>query len=190
MEEMPFRLIRVKNFRVLEEILKLRWYHGAIRPFVRTIFLLLEGDSMGQTDPIFQFRESKGILIQLTEEQQKQISSFETIQSMIGEPDILAYDIYLDSRCIGFAMLRMYSKNGVFLWDYAIESKCQNKGYGTEALKCLLKFLKSTLDIKEITTTYIWGNEHAKHIYEKVGFIETDVVDEDDIHEVNMVKYL
>ena len=28
-----------------------------------------------------------------------------------------------------------------------------------------------------------------KHIYEKVGFTETDVVDEDDCHEVNMVYY-
>lgn len=40
-----------------------------------------------------------------------------------------------------------------------------------------------------MTTTYIWGNEHAKHVYEKVGFVETDVVDEDGIHEVNMIYY-
>lgn len=28
--------------------------------------------------------------------------------------------------------------------------------------------------------------EHTKYIYEKIGFTEIDVVDEDRIHEVNM----
>ena len=43
---------------------------------------------------------------------------------------------------------------------------------------------------QRITTTYIYGNDHAKHIYEKVGFVETDVVDEPDCHEVNMAYFL
>lgn len=145
---------------------------------------------MGQTNPIFQFVESKGILIHLTEEQRMQISTFEAIQKMIGKPEILAYDIYLDSHCIGFAMLRKYSSTDYFLWDYAMDCNCQNKGYGTMALRQLIEFMKNKFHAKELTTTYLWGNEHAKHVYEKVGFIETDVVDEDDIHEVNMIKYL
>ena len=37
------------------------------------------------------------------------------------------------------------------------------------------------------TTTYIWGNDHARHLYERIGFTETDVVDEPDCHEVNMI---
>lgn len=46
--------------------------------------------------------------------------------------------------------------------------------------------LKKEYGVKKMTTTYLWGNEHAKHVYEKVGFVETDVVDEPDCHEVNM----
>ena len=38
-----------------------------------------------------------------------------------------------------------------------------------------------------MTTTYLFGNLHAKHVYEKIGFIETDFVDEEGIHEVNMI---
>lgn len=136
----------------------------------------------------FNFVKSSGILIHLTEEQKKQISSFETIQKMIGQPDILAYDIYSKSRLVGFAMLRKYSETGYFLWDYAIDVQYQNKVFGTEALICLIKYLKSQFHAKEISTTYLWGNEIAKHLYEKVGFIETDVVDEDDVHEVNLMK--
>ena len=70
--------------------------------------------------------------------------------------------------------------------DYAIDIKYQNKGYGTEALIELGNLLKTEYGVKRMTTTYIWGNEHAKHVYEKVGFIETDVVNEPDCHEVNM----
>ena len=52
------------------------------------------------------------------------------------------------------------------------------------------EYMKTHHDAKEITTTYIYGNEHAKHVYEKVGFVETDVVDEPDCHEVNMVYHI
>lgn len=145
---------------------------------------------MGQTNPIFSFVESKGILIQLTEEQKKEISSFDAIKKKIGNPEIFAFDIYLDTKCIGFAMLRKYSSTDYFLWNYAMDCNFQNKGYGTVALKQLLEFMKTKFYAKEVTTTYLWGNEHAKHVYEKVGFIETDIVDEDDTHEVNMIKYL
>lgn len=67
-----------------------------------------------------------------------------------------------------------------------IDKKFQNKGYGTYALMKLFDFLRKEFCAKVVTTTYIWGNEHAKYIYEKVGFIETDIVDEDGIHEVNL----
>ena len=50
-----------------------------------------------------------------------------------------------------------------------------------------IEYLKTRHGAEEITTTYIWGNDCAKHVYEKVGFTETDVVDEPDCHEVNMV---
>ena len=50
--------------------------------------------------------------------------------------------------------------------------------------------MKDKYNAKELTTTYIYGNDHAKHIYEKVGFIETDIVDEPDCHEVNMIYYV
>ena len=67
--------------------------------------------------------------------------------------------------------------------------KYQNQDYGTAALVEFIRFMKDTYDMSKMTTTYVWGNEHAKHIYEKIGFTETDVVDETDCHEVNMVYY-
>ena len=66
----------------------------------------------------------------------------------------------------------------------------QNKHKGTVALKKFIDLMRIRYDAKVITTTYIYGNDHAKHIYEKMGFEETDVVDEQDCHEVNMAYYI
>jgi len=101
----------------------------------------------------------------------------------------LAFDIYSGAFLIGFAMVRKYDEGAYFLWNYAIDYQYQNQNYGTTALTAFIGFMKDTYQMSEMTTTYIWGNEHAKHIYEKIGFKETDVVDEDDCHEVNMIYY-
>ena len=135
----------------------------------------------------FQFVLSKEMKVDVSEEQQKQISSKENIKTACRKRKVIAFDIIFDDKVIGFAMLRKYSRHGYFLWDYAIDKNYQNQGYGSEALKELFSFMKNEYKAKEMTTTYIWGNEHAKHVYEKAGFIETDVIDEPDCHEVNMI---
>ena len=63
-------------------------------------------------------------------------------------------------------------------------------GKGTQTLIEFIDFMKENFGALEMTTTYVYGNDAAKHVYEKVGFIETSVVDEPDCHEVNMVYYI
>ncbi len=137
---------------------------------------------------IMKFLKTKQLHISLWEDQYKEISKLEKIDRLLNEDDddISAYDIYDGDTLIGFAMLNKYEPNSYFLWNYAIDKNYQNHGLGTKALHELIEYLKKTDNLKIMTTTYIWGNEHAKHMYEKAGFIETDVVDEPGIHEVNM----
>ena len=120
------------------------------------------------------------------------LSSKETIIEIIKEnPDtVLAYDIYDESTLIGFVLVHRFENRKYFLWEYAIDKVYQNKHYGMNALIDFIRFMKDKYNAKELTTTYIYGNDHAKHIYEKVGFIETDIVDEPDCHEVNMIYYV
>ena len=61
---------------------------------------------------------------------------------------------------------------------------------GTNALKEFISFMKEKYKAKILTTTYVYGNDIAKHVYEKVGFVETDVIDEPDCHEVNMIYHI
>ena len=86
-------------------------------------------------------------------------------------------------------MVRKFDEGAYFLWDYAIDYKYQNQNYGTIALAEFICFMNETYNLMKMTTTYIFGNTHAKHFYEKIGFVETDIVDEGDCHEVNMIYY-
>ncbi len=135
------------------------------------------------------FQLSKAMKVSVLPEQEKQLSSKQKIEFACLNENVLAFDIFSDGLLIGFAMVRKFDEGKYFLWNYAIDYKYQNKKYGTRALLEFISFMKENYNMNEMTTTYLWGNEHAKHIYEKVGFIETDVVFEDDYHEVNM-EYL
>lgn len=125
--------------------------------------------------------------IELSDEQRKQLSSKEKIEVALKDKNIFSFNIYEQDNLIGFAMLRKYSDIGYFLWNYAIDIKYQNQGYGTKALLFLIDYFETKYNALELTTTYTFGNEIAKHLYEKIGFIEADIVDEDGIHEVNMI---
>ncbi len=135
---------------------------------------------------MFDFRQSNSLKINLTEEQEKQLSDKETIKKALRDETVIAFDIHNAGALIGFAMMKDCAE-GFFLWDYAIDVKHQNKGYGSNALKEIIEFLKLEHNISWITTTYKYGNEYARRMYEKLGFVETDIVKTESIYEVNML---
>ena len=126
----------------------------------------------------------------LSEADRKQLSAMPRIEQALTDPDSLSYDIWDGDARVGFAMLCPFEGNGFFLWNFAIDSAYQNQHYGQRALRELLALLKQEHHVKVVTTTYTVGNDHAKYVYEKVGYWETDVVDENGIHEVNMAVEL
>lgn len=131
------------------------------------------------------FKRSKEIKVELEDAQWEQLCSKETIKEACQKNGVMAFDIFDGKTLIGFAMFVKW-KCTHFLWNYAIDKQYQNKGYGTAALRALLPYMKDNHKAKVVTTTYIWGNEVAKHVYEKVGFVETDIVVDGDYKEVNM----
>ena len=131
------------------------------------------------------FKNSSSIKIKVYENQKEFLSNEEKIKKVIKQDDVIGFDIYSDDRLIGFVMLQEFDKNCFFLWDYAIDYKYQNNNYGVLALEKLIGMMKNKYNLKIMTTTYKIGNEHAKHIYEKIGFVQTDIVKEQ--NEVNMI---
>ncbi len=138
------------------------------------------------------FIRSTEMKIDLTPDQAEMLSTKEDIKTIIRDnPDtVMAFDIFDGGDLIGFVLVHRFEERGFFLWEFAIDIHHQNRHKGTTALREFIDYLKVNHEAREITTTYIYGNDHAKHIYEKVGFVETDVVDEPDCHEVNMAYHI
>ena len=139
-----------------------------------------------------EFIKSKEMKINLTLAQSGMLSTKEDIKIIIKDnPDtVKAFDIYDQKELIGFVLVHEFEKKKYFLWEYAIDINFQNQGKGTKALIEFIDYMKKSFNAIELTTTYIYGNDHAKHVYEKVGFVETNVVDEPGCHEVNMIYYV
>ncbi len=138
------------------------------------------------------FVRSAEMKITLAPDQEEMLSTKEDIKTIIRDnPDtVMAFDIFEGVDLIGFVLVHRFEARKYFLWEYAIDIRHQNRHKGTKALTEFIGYMKASHAAEEITTTYIYGNDRAKHVYEKVGFVETDVVDEPDCHEVNMAYYL
>ena len=138
------------------------------------------------------FIESAEMKIVLRPDQEDMLSSKETIKEIIRQnPDtVMAFDIFDGEDLVGFVLVHRFEEHKFFLWEYAIDINHQNRHKGTKALEEFIGYMRTRHGAQVITTTYIYGNSQAKHVYEKVGFVETDVVDEPDCHEVNMAYYL
>lgn len=133
------------------------------------------------------FIKSNSMKVEVLKEQEKFLSAKDRIENAIKMDNVVAFDIYDEDLLIGFAMLKEFDNGCFFLWDFAIDHKYQNKGYGINVLKELIIFMENSYNMHTITTTYVYGNDKIKYIYEKIGFIETSVVCENNIHEVNMI---
>lgn len=158
-----------------------------IKKIIKVIFfviiVLIEKGS--RSNRMFKFIKSNSFKINLLDSQLEQLSTMEKISKVINDENIIAFDVYKGNILIGFIMLKEYD-DGYFLWDYAVDYRYQGLGYGQAILEELIIMLKSKSNAKWISTTYKYGNDIAKHIYEKVGFIETSIINENGIHEVNM----
>ncbi|MCL2170851.1 MAG: GNAT family N-acetyltransferase [Defluviitaleaceae bacterium] len=124
---------------------------------------------------------------QLNDEQAKQLSHPDKIQNALQSDDCMGFYLVDDSINIGFALVRRFAGNQFFLWNFVIDRRHQGMGKGKAFLGLLINSLKTIHNAKTITTTYIYGNEAAKRLYESFGFKQTDIVCENNVHEVNMI---
>lgn len=124
--------------------------------------------------------------LELKPEQYRQISSEEKIHTALAQHGCKGFDAYEQDVRVGFALVREYAPGCFFLWDFIIDQNHQNQGKGHAFLKLLLEHLKEAEGAKTVTTTYVAGNEAARKLYGSMGFRQTDIYRDDDIHEVNM----
>lgn len=108
-------------------------------------------------------------------------------QAYVYRETAFPFAVYADNTIVGFIMLGYYENRKQYtLWKVLIDKNYQNKGYGREALKQGIKYLKDNFGVREIYTGVALGNEKAKHLYVSVGFKETGLI-EDNMEEMKFV---
>lgn len=134
--------------------------------------------------------QSEEMKIAVFSHQVHQIPSKDNIKKACMKNRALAFDLLHQGHLVGFAALRSFEEKKFFLWCYAIDRAFQRQGLGKPLLQELIVFLKEAYDAKVLTTTYTQGNLRAQRLYESIGFVETDRVDEEGCREVNMMLRL
>ena len=127
--------------------------------------------------------------LSVSEHQKSFVSStaYSLAQAYVYHETAFPFAVYADDTIAGFIMMGYYEvKKQYTLWKLLIDKNQQNKGYGREALKQGIIYLKNKFDVKEIYTGVALGNEKAKHLYSSIGFEETGFI-EDNMEEMKYI---
>lgn len=94
-----------------------------------------------------------------------------------------------ENQMVGMALVRDFVDEpvGYDLQQFMIDSRFQNMGYGTEALKKILYVLKKEARYDHVEVCVNKKDCQAIHVYEKVGFVDSGFVDEDLPECINLI---
>lgn len=83
--------------------------------------------------------------------------------------------VYLGERVIGFMMWTTDPADGsCWLGGILIDQGMQKRGYGKQAVQAAIAMLNGRYGYNQFALSYQPANLVAKHLYRKLGFIETN----------------
>ena len=92
-----------------------------------------------------------------------------------------AFFVYDDETPVGMGLYHDEdSLNAYIFSELFIDEHFQRKGYGKAATQLVLERMKNDGKYSKVILCYVKGNDAAKALYERFGFLETDR-DEDEI---------
>lgn len=96
--------------------------------------------------------------------------------------DVYPFAIYHDELPVGFMMLdEDLEEKCLVIWRIMFPPEHQNKGYGTQAIREIIRRAKDSGKYECMIIDYVPENQIAKHVYEKLGFLPTGVVHDGEI---------
>lgn len=91
------------------------------------------------------------------------------------------FDIIVDGQRIGEVEIFKESKDSLNVVWVGVDQTKRGLGYASAAMNGIVRFAKHE-DFKQITLEVPGNSPDAKHIYEKIGFVETEkLTSEDDV---------
>jgi diamine N-acetyltransferase len=120
----------------------------------------------------------KAISLRVREDQVKFVASNAVSLAQLNFlENFHAKGIYSDDEMIGFTLYGIDEDDHEY-WIYRmmIDQKHQGKGYGKQAIQLVIDDIRNRKeDVHQtITLSYEPTNQHAKRVYEKMGFKEID----------------
>ena len=122
------------------------------------------------------------------------ISIIEAYTTITANGHAFPFGIYDDETPVGFLMIGFgvddywddapdIARENYFLWRLMIDKDHQGRGYGKEAVKLALEYIKSFPcgQAKLCWTSYEPENETARHLYHSFGFLETGGMDGEEL---------
>jgi len=83
--------------------------------------------------------------------------------------------IYADDVPVGFVMLYLDQDKPLYgIWRFMVDKGHQREGYGGEAMRQVIEYVRSLPKARELSVTYVPGEGNPSPFYEKCGFVDTD----------------
>ena len=135
---------------------------------------------MVRLKPVTRENLEEVLALRVAEGQEKYvISNAESLsRAYVYSETAYPFAIYDNDIIVGFIMMGYYEVKGYYtLWEFMIDHKYQNKGYGRQALKLGLEYVRDKFGQVDMYTGVTPGNTVAKKLYESVGFESTGLVE-------------
>ena len=96
--------------------------------------------------------------------------------------DVFPFAIYEDETLVGFMMLdEDVEERCLMVWRVMFPEEHQCKGYGSEALRQIIRLARESGKYDSMVLDYVPGNVIAQHVYEKLGFQPTGEVSDGEV---------
>ena len=100
--------------------------------------------------------------------------------------DVYPFAIYNDDEPVGFMMLdEDIEEKCLIIWRIMFPVENQNKGYGTAAIREIIRLAKESGKYDFLLIDYAPDNHIAEHVYKKLGFRPTGVFEHGE-HELRL----
>ncbi len=113
--------------------------------------------------------------VQIAYEDQRRVASVEysLAQAWLYRDTgrVIPYAVITGSEVVGFLLVSIEEDRQTYLiWRLLIDRRFQNRGYGKEALRCLIELAQSDSACQQVVASYVIGNHKMRYILEKLGF--------------------
>ncbi|GBF74455.1 GNAT family N-acetyltransferase [Paenibacillus sp. 598K] len=134
--------------------------------------------------PITKDNESECIKLKPSKNQEDLVATnADSIIHATKEPTSKPYGIYSNDTMVGFLLFdnEIYKDGYYWILRFMVDEQYQHKGYGTLAIKEVIKMLSAKPDCKQIRVNHVPHNTAANRLYKSLGFQETGEMEDGEV---------